>query len=271
MTGLPIGAELLKQSRQRALLFWGFLAVPMFATLAAFALELSMAGAHSLAAALEVHPIRSAMRAVALGGNPIAQLFFAIGAAGLFTVEYRYSSWRHIVPRCSRSRLMLAKLAAFAALSAASLALVCAGDFLASLVLPLTRGVAMTDVPPAGLAALLAAWLTSWLELMALAGLVALMAVSTRSTLGAILPPFLLAMAAAFAESYFISAAGVPTPIPLPTFAADSIRAWLWSEGPEAAAFAPGALIGAIVLPVWIAASFGAAMAIFERQDLAEE
>ena len=271
MTGLPIGAELLKQSRQRVLLFWGFLAVPMFATLAAFALELSMAGAHSLAAALEVHPIRSAMRAVAIGGNPIAQLFFAIGAAALFTVEYRYSSWRHVVPRCSRPRLMLAKLAVFALLAALSLALICAGDGLASLVLPLTKGVPMTDAPPATAAALLAAWLTSWLELMALAGLVALMAVGTRSTLGAILPPFLLSMAAAFAESYFVSASGVVAPVPLPTFAADSIRAWLWSQGPEAAAFAPGALIGAIVLPIWILASFGVAMAIFQRQDLAEE
>ena len=252
-------------------MFWGFLAVPMFATLAAFALELSMAGAHSLAAALEVHPIRSAMRAVALGGNPVAQLFFAIGAAGLFTVEYRYSAWRHVVPRCSRPRLMLAKLAAFALLAAGSLTLICAGDALASLVLPLTRGVAMTDAPPATFAGLLAAWLTSWLELMALAGLVALMAVTTRSTLGAVLPPFLLAMAAAFAESYFISASGVPTPVPLPTFAADSIRAWLWSQGPESAAFAPGALIGAAVLPLWTAASFGAALLIFRRQDLAEE
>jgi hypothetical protein len=271
MSSLPIGAELLKLSRQRAILFWGFLVVPMFATLAAFALELSMAGAHSLAAALEVHPIRSAMRAVALGGNPVAQLFFATGAAGLFVVEYRYSAWRHIVPRCSRPRLMLAKLAAFAFLAAGSLVLVCAGDGLASLVLPLTRGVAMTDSPPATLAALLAALLTSWFELMALAGLVALMAAATRSTLGAILPPFLLSMAAAFAESYFISASGVPSPVPLPTFAADSIRAWLWSQGPDSAAFAPGALIGAIVLPLWTAISFGAAMIIFQRQDLAEE
>jgi hypothetical protein len=271
MTGLPIGAELLKLSRQRAILFWGFLVVPMFATLAAFALELSMAGAHSLAAALEVHPIRSAMRAVALGGNPIAHLFFATGAAGLFVVEYRYSSWRHVVPRCSRPRLMLAKLAAFGLLAAASLALICAGDGLASLVLPLTRGVAMTDAAPATLAAFVVAWLTSWMELMALAGLVALMAVTTRSTLGAILPPFLLSLAAAFAESYFISAAGVPTPVPLPTFAADSIRTWLWSQGPDSAAFAPGAMIGAIVLPAWTVASFGAALLIFRRQDLAEE
>ncbi len=271
MTAVPLRAELLKQSRQRALLFWGFLAVPMFATLAAFALELSIANARSLGAALEVHPIRSAMRQVAVGGNPVAQLFFAIGAAGLFTVEYRYSSWRHIVPRCSRPRLMLAKLAAFALLAALSLTLVCAGDGLASLILPLTRGVAMTDVPPATLAALLAAWLTSWLELMALAGLVALMAVTTRSTLGAVLPPFLLSMAAAFAESYFVSGSGVLAPVPIPTFAADSIRAWLWSQGAESAAFAPGALIGVIVLLAWIAAGFGPAMLIFQRQDLAQE
>jgi ABC-2 type transport system permease protein len=267
----PLGAELLKQSRQRALLFWGFFAVPLFATFFAFLLEVSAARSSALLASAEIHPIRSMMRAVGVGGNPLAQLFFAIGAAALFAVEYRHSSWRHIVPRCSRPALMLAKLEAFAILAAASLLLACAGDAIANLILPVFRGVAMSDSAPATFAGLLLAWLTSWAELMALAGSVAFMAVATRSTMGAILPPFLLSLGSSLAESYFIDSSGPPMPIPLPTFAGDAVRAWIWAQGTEASAAAPGAAIGAAVLLAWTVISFGAALSLFQRQDLAQE
>jgi hypothetical protein len=266
-----LAAELLKQSRQRSLLFWGFLAVPIFMTLIAFVLESAVPRAAGLTLAVEVHPIRSAMRAAGVAGNPIAQLFFAIGAAAIFGVEYRHAAWRHIVPRAGRTSLLTAKLGVFALLAGASLLLVLGGDVLASLVPPLARGVRITDAPPATLAALGCAFLVSFGELLALGGTVALMAVLTRSTLGAVLPPFLLAFTAAGAEAFFLPTGDQLARIPLPTCAADALRSWLWAQPQEPGTSGGAALLAAAILLAWIALSFGAALLTFRRQDLSAE
>lgn len=262
-----IAAEWLKVARQRGALFWGFLALPAFLTLIAFALEsVAPIAAGGAPIAVEVHPIRSAMRALSIAGNPFAQLFFAAGAAAIFAVDYRHSTWRHLVPRRRRSALLAAKAAAFALLAAASLALLLIGDSAASLVAPLARGFAMTDVAPATPANLALAWLVSWLELVALGGTVALLAIATRSALGAILPAFLLALAASTLEALFNIHGDDLAMLPLPTLAADALRAWILSG-----ASGPAALAAAAALLAWSAATYGAALLLFARQDLAAE
>lgn len=266
MKGL-VAAELLKLARQRSAFFWGFLALPAFLTLLAFALEsIAPVAAAGSPLAVEVHPIRSAMRAMSVAGNPVAQLFYAAGAAAIFSVDYRHSTWRHLVPRRRRPALLAAKAAAFALLAAMSLALLLAGDLAASLVAPLARGFAMTDSAPATPANLALAWLVSWLELLALGGTVALLAVATRSALGAILPAFLLALAAATLAALLNLQGDDLAKLPLPTLAADALRSWILG-GTSAGA----ALAAAAALAAWSAATCGSAFLLFTRQDLAAE
>jgi hypothetical protein len=268
MSGL-LGAELLKQGGQRSWLFWGFAAVPLFTTLVAFALESAVPSVGGTPLAAAVHPLRSAMRAMSVAGNPIAQLFFAVGGAGLFALEYRHSAWRSLVPRRGRAALMLVKGAAFALLAAASLALVLAGDLAASLVLPLARGLPMADAPPATAAGVALSFLLSYAELLALGATVALLAVLTRSALGAILPAFLLSLAAASAAAMFGPTGDQLARAPLPTFTADAVRGWIWAA-PNGASGA-SALLAAALLLGWTVAAFGAAILAFARQDLAQE
>jgi hypothetical protein len=268
---VPLAAELLKQRGQRGALAWGFLAVPAFATLLALALELAIPAAGGAPLSASVHPIRSAIRILSIAGNPFGQLFYAIGAAAFFAVEYRHATWRQIVPRRGRFALLAAKMLGFALCAAVSLLLLLGGDFAASFILPLTKGLARTDVPPATWANLALAFGTSLLELVALGGTVALLAVVTRSTLGALLPAFLLSFLLAGVEAVLnISGDGLVL-LPLPTFAADAIRSWI-SASPEvpgasaaSAALAAGALVG------WCALTYGAAALLFSRQDLTTE
>jgi hypothetical protein len=263
---VPIRAELLKQSRQRSLLFWGFAAIPLVLTLIALALEAVVPGVGGSPLSVEVHPVRSAMRALSVGGNPIAHLFFATGAAAIFCVEYRHASWRHIVPRASRTALMSAKLTAYAVFMGASLMLLLAGDLLASLAPALARGMKILDAPPATVAGLTLSFLVSFAELLGLGAVVALIAVLTRSTLGAIFPPFLLSLGAASIEAFLALDGDRLAMVPLPTFAADAVRSWIMGE-----ASGQSALLGGAMLLAWIVMPFAAALMIFRRQDLGEE
>lgn len=271
MSGL-VAAELLKLLHQRGALFWGFLALPAFATLAAFALEsVAPVAAGGAPLGLEVHPVRSAIRALSIAGNPVAQLFFAVGAAAIFAVDYRHSTWRHLVPRRGRLPLLAARAAAFALLAAGGLALLLLGDLAASLVAPLAHGFAMTDKPPATPANLALSFLVSWLELVALGGTVALLAIATRSALGAILPAFLLSLGAATLEALLDLRGDALAMLPLPTLAADALRFWILSGPDSPGPSATAALAAAASLLAWSAATYGAAFAWFRRQDLATE
>lgn len=266
---LPIRAELLKQRRQGAPMLWGFLAVPAFATLFAFGLELAVPASGGVHIAASVHPLRSAIRALSIAGNPFAQLFYAAGATAFFAVEYRYATWRLIVPRTGRVSLLLAKAIGFALCAAASVALLTGGDLAASLVLPLTHGFALSDVPPATLPNLALAFGVSVLELFALGGTVALLAVVTRSTLGALLPAFLLSFLLAGAEGLLNLSGDTLATLPLPTLAADAVRSWI--AGGEGAASGGAAAIGAVALVAWCALTYGVAAFLFSRQDLTGE
>jgi uncharacterized membrane protein YbhN (UPF0104 family) len=101
-----------------------------------------------------------------------------------------------------------------------------------------------------------------------LAGLVALVAVATRSATGAIIAPFLLSLAATMLESYLAGSGGAV--IPLPTFAGDALRHWL-AESVSTADVRGAGLFGLATLLGWAAASLCATIALFSRQDLVSE
>lgn len=264
-------AEIIKLTRQRGALLWGFLFLPVFKTFITLALvgvgPPLLATGHAAADAIQ--PLHFAARALAIGGNPIAQLFYAIGAAAIFSVEYRHSGWRHIVPRASRWRLIVAKFVTFALFAAISLTMVALGDLLVTVALPLIHGSppAIADLDLASMGTVALALLISLAELTVLSGLVALIAVATRSAIGAILAPFLLSLGATMVESY-LSGAGSGTLVPLPTFAGDALRQWLADNSGASARLGIPALV---TLLVWGGASIGATIALFSRQDLVSE
>jgi hypothetical protein len=254
-----IGAEILKLRRQRASLFWGFLLVPAFMTLISLVLGGALLKPPPGVVIGDIQLFRSAIRTVSVAGNPIAQLFFAIGGAAIFAVEYRYSGWRHIVPRASRERLILAKFATFALFAAVSLALALLGDMLVTLAGPLLRGAApvIADASPAAVTTLLMSFVISLAELLALGATVALVAVATRSGMGAIIAPFMLALGAGAASAYLGKSIDA---LPYPGFAAETLR------GAAGASFCAWT-----VLLGWTLACLGAAIALFRRQDLVSE
>jgi len=266
---IPLRAELHKQLRQRGSLFWGFAAVPAFSTLAALVLELAVPSTAGLAAA--VHPLRAALRAVSLAGNPVAQLFYALGGAAFFTVEYRHATWRLIVPRAGRGALFGAKALGFCLFAALSLLLLLAGELAVTLAVALARRLAVADAPPATLAHLGLACAVSLAELVALGGTAALLAVATRSPLGTLLPVFLISLFAASAEAVLNLTGDALAAIPLPTFAADAVRSWIAATPDAPGASAAAAAVGAAVLALWSLATYGLAAFLFARQDLARE
>jgi hypothetical protein len=222
-------------------------------------------------ASVAVRPVRALLRALGTAGNPVVQLLFAVGAAALFSLEYRHAGWRLLVPRRSRSMLLGAKLAAFLIAAAASLALLCLGNLLAMFALPLLKGVhPVASEPAGGAVAVLLTLLVSMLQLAALAALVALMAVLTRSTMGAILPPFLLALGSAGAQAYF--GTGTRALPLLPGAAADLLRAGIATPFDSATILTTGQTTSAtLIAAAWFVLPMAAALLLFSRQDLASE
>jgi hypothetical protein len=262
MTLSLIRAEAIKATRQRGAFLSAFLLVPAFTTFLTCVLGGGILPAGQSEAVVPL--FHSMARSLAVGGNPIAQLFFALGAASIFTVDYRYSGWRHLVPRSARSSLLGAKILAFALFAGASLLLVAAGDALAHGLVAAVRGIRpmVTDGDGASVADLCRAFAISWVELLSLGAIVAAVATVTRSTMAAVLLPFLLCLFASASEAYWGNpAAGIP----LPTFAADALRTSL-SDG-----LSPVAIRSAATLAVWCVAGFALAILLFQRQDLVAE
>ena len=258
-----IRAEILKLRRQRAALFWGFLFVPLIMLFFSFALGGGLLRPPEGVLVNEVRLARSLTRALSIGGNPIAQLFYAIGGAAIFAVEYRYSGWRHIVPRAPRERLILAKFASFALFTAISLTLAGTGDAIVALSVPLLHGQTpmVTDMTAVSFSGVVFAALISFAQLLTLGAIVTLLVILTRSGMGAIIAAFLLALGTAAAGAYLGEATNS---IPLPGFASDALRLWLAKGN-------PGPLIPGLTLAAWIVAPLAAAIALFARQDLVSE
>jgi len=265
-----VRAEWAKLVGQRGAFFWGFIALPCVLIL--FAGVLNGAVPPGAGAAVEIRPIRTLLRAVGAAGNPFVQLFLAIGAASLFALEYRHATWRLLVPRRSRTMLLAAKLAAFAIAAACSLALLSVGNLFAITVPALLRGAhpIASEAMGAGAVAVLLTLLVSMLQLLGLAAWVALMAAVTRSTMGAILPPFLLAFASAAIQAYLGGAPG--TILALPGAAPDLLRAGI-AAGFDGARVVTGgqALAALAITTAWFAVPMAAAVLLFTRQDLASE
>ncbi|WP_137133885.1 hypothetical protein [Rhizobium sp. FKY42] len=204
-----------------------------------------------------------AARSLSVSGNTLAHLFFALGVAAIFSLEYRYLTWRHLVPRQSRFWLCLAKFVTAALCLAFSLLFVAAADGIVTL---LTVGMdehpILSVFTVDGLATFAMAFASGMLELLVLLALTALLTIAFRSAMVAVLTAFLVTLASVLVQAYI----GSPQELWwLPAVAANEMRDATFTPNQ------PGLLLSATILVGWVAILGGASFFIFQRQELANE
>lgn len=264
-----VKAELTKLSRQRSTLFWGFLAVPIAATLFKLGLQALVLSHSGRIPAPDADFLVSAAQALNISGNSVAQLLFAIGIASVFYVEYRHSTWRHLVPRFSRLHLWTAKFLACLILLSASLVLTAAGSLMLNIgnTLAYGQGISATAFTVSSTSTLALAFAIAFLELAVLAAFVSAITILARSMIAAVIPAFLLGIGATLAQVYFGRTDEV---LPLPSLAAGMLRDWLAAPVGITAAQG-GAPTGFAILSLWLAAAATIGAVAFMRQQLASE
>ncbi|MGV8938483.1 MAG: ABC transporter permease [Allorhizobium sp.] len=264
-----VKAELKKLSRQRSTLFWGFLAVPIVATLFKLGLQALVLSHSGRMPPPDADFLLSAGEALNISGNSVAQLLFAIGIASVFYVEYRHSTWRLLVPRFSRTQLWAGKFIACLILLSASLVLTAFGDLLLNIGIALAYGdeLSATAFQSGSASSLVLAFAIAFLELAVLAAFVSAITIFARSMIAAVIPAFLLPIGATLAQVYF---GRTEDALPLPSLAAGMLRDWL--DAPVAiTATHTGALTGFAILMLWLVAAAGIGAITFTRQQLASE
>jgi Flp pilus assembly pilin Flp len=254
--------EMLKLVRQLGTLFWGFLAVPLIATL----VKLIISGFFYLRVGHQpggdADLFISAARSVSVSGNSLGHLLYALGIASVFFLEYRYSTWRLLVPRHSRSQLFIAKLLVCLAWLVFGLLLAVVGDMALTLLFAVLQGQGLV-VSTSSLATLVAAFCIAFLELGVLAVLVAALVVGFRSMVAAVIPAFLLAIGSTMLKLYLGADADR---LPSPSYAAETLRDWLLAGGTPMAA-----MLGLGVLLSWIVILTAVGLALFSRQQMTAE
>jgi ABC-2 type transport system permease protein len=269
-----ISAERFRLMRDRSALFWGFLFVPLASLGMSLAGDLFMHAVFKRAlpnAAIDIGG--KAMSAVAGAGSPWVVLFLLIGAAAILGGDYRWETWRLITPRNRRSNILLAKLLVFGEATAWSLLLMAAASALGGLVGAMIHRSALAS-PAAGSAYLsqfAGVFVIVWLQLMVLGALVACVAVAARSTMGAVVA----GLVATVVQSIAAGLQGFnPAPtlksLAIPTYAADQLKAYVTAP----AGFRPDAQpagVGLALILAWLVVLTGAAVLLFQRQDLTRE
>lgn len=268
-------AELAKFALNRAALFWGVASIPILVlAFGAFGEVFIWATVPTAGMVARAPLITDATRALAAAGNPIFHVFPALAAATIFAGEYRWETWRFVAPRSRRRDLIAGKAGAFAVFAAISLVL----TVLAALGVAVLSAL-LSRVPPGVHPDMSEAWAgfavgfaASLLQLCTLGCVTALVAVVTRSMMGAVLTVFLFSLAQAIFLALFGEAREMAVFIAgMPNLAGDTARRWaFWIAGDPDAAGAAGGLAFA-ALAAWCAAPLAGAMLVFARQDLSQE
>jgi ABC-2 type transport system permease protein len=279
--GEAILAEAWRFLRDRTTLFWGFCFVPLVSLAIDVGSEL-MFRSHLAKAGVGAGGIDLAARivkAAAGASSPLTQLFCLIGAAVLFAGEYRWETWRLLVPRNARLNLMLGKAAVYALACAATLAAITLSGLVAALV-----GAAAGHAPLTWMGGPALPWLgkflgqfaLSWLQVLSIGAVGALVAVAARSTPGAIVAPLVLGLVQVFLMSRLgpeeVMRPALQNLLLLPGLSLEIARAWVSGREGPAALVDAGAIGPALAaLALWVLVPFAAAAAVFQRQDLARE
>jgi ABC-2 type transport system permease protein len=269
-------SEILKLTKNRWSMFWAFGFVPLFTLAMGILVETFLRSSASAGPLANVTaPLNSALDGLSAFNNVFLQIFPIAGAAILFAGEYRWETWRAILPRNERSAVLLAKLIAFALAVAAGILLSGFFGWLVAVYDLIVLG-ATPHWPRAGagdvILALFIAFGGSFLQVMASAALVMFTAIVSRAMIASIIAPFMILIALALAASRVrlpgadLSAAGFPS------IAGTSIdqmaRATL---GDPDAIGVHLAVPGAGALLLWCIVLAVGALLLFSRQDLSRE
>jgi ABC-2 type transport system permease protein len=276
MIAEAFSAEWLKLTKNRWAAFWAWGFVPVLTLAFGVLLETFSRATPGGAILGYAAPVSTALDGLGSYGNIFFRLFPIAGAATLFAGEYRWETWRAILPRNERATIMLAKLCVFAAASAISIVLCGVAGFLAGLYEAVLFGNISWPVVGAGevILSLAAGFSASFLQLMATAGVVMLIAVLSRSMIAAIIGGFSVFLAAELLSVYLrirlASASEIMTL--LPNVAGDALRQLASAiRGDPDALGLHLALPGAAALVLWCAVLSAAAVQLFRSQDLSRE
>ncbi len=267
-------AELFKLRKNRWTAFWAFGFMPLF-TLAGGLVEETLSRFSVFAQMLAyAAPISSVFNGLSSLSNPVTQIFPVVGAATLFAGEYRWETWRAILPRTERTPMMLAKILAFAIATALSIIACGVCGLLVGFYDAFLVGSA--DWPASGAGAvtlaLVVAFLATFLQVMTAGGIALLISVLSRSGMAAIVGTLVLLVALELASIRFRLPDAEPFASLFPNLAGRGVREFAYSiSGDPDAVGMQLALPGAISLIAWFLALSTAALAVFRRQDLSRE
>ncbi|MDP5279870.1 hypothetical protein Q9Q95_13125 [Sphingomonas sp. DG1-23] len=268
MLGAAIRSEWYRTTRNRNLLFWAYGVIPLvyFALAATFDISMVLQNGSPK----DSDNLRMIARVLNVAGNPVAHLFFAIGAASIVADDYRWETWRLIVPRNGRRSLIAGKFLTYLMLVGLALVLTVIGDRFVAVAAGIVRG--QVDWPSAqAVGQASAVFFAAWFELGVLGAAVMFLAILTRSLLGAVIPAFLLSLTAAMGLDYLVPRRDAPWALLAPGRAGEVVREWILPPSGVPMIRTETAALAAISLFLWAVSALTLAILAFGRQDLSNE
>lgn len=217
--------------------------------------------------------------------NIIGRLLPLAFMAVVFAGEYEWDTWKNIIPRSDRVRLILAKyivLIAMVAVSIMATGIISAAGFAINhSIMGMPYGPVVTwDTINEFLVVYGQQFLLGLLSLLILAGFAALAAMLTRSILGGLLvgmgfsvvEPMSLALLS-FLQSIFRQPGIIKLYLAMPSFHIDNARSWFLEKMPLTANYLPDGVdislaLSLVLLTVWAFGLTGLAALLFQRQDI---
>ena len=285
-----IRAETWRLSKNTATVFWSVVFLPVmglvmsvignvFLKSNAGAITVNGQTPPELAQMLTGEPIRvieTVITSVGDMANPAVLLFMLIGAATLYSGDYRWETWRLISARNSRANLLLGKVATMGLLVLLAMLVLLAGEIAQTVSKAAILGRAMDWTVDANAAGRFAGLFgLSWLAIMQFTMVGLLIAVMSRSLLAALFVPIVVGAAQALSPSTLEKMGIAPdgwiaalvNPGQAFAYLKASVTGGLAAQGlPDQAL-----LKGAVSAALWLLWPLFAALAWFQRQDLSKE
>lgn len=286
-------AEVFRLSKNRMLLFWSVVFVPVIGLIVSTGGHLFMSANREkllqprdgqplppeVAAALSEGAVRfgdALVKTAADAGNPLVLLFVLIGAATIYASDYRWETWRLISARNARSNLILGKVGAVKVLALAAVTLFIVSGLIETGLETLIYGRRLDwAVTLADLARLLAFMGLSLIGVVQFTLMALVTAVVSRSLLASLFTPMIVAVGQFFSLNVLRPFGVGPDDwahlLVNPGAGFSALQAQI-TGGAAADLLADGLVLKAVVsIALWLIWPLAAALALFQRQDLSKE